>query len=206
MLLEAAREAKLPGTVDLGLAVGNLGMSRPELVLFGAPDPRLESIVQVSPSSTITPITDLVVQRELRENLLRVLRASPRLTVQRLLDCRSLTNTVLFAPSYTSSGQALDTALIVTGLLMDGGYMTKEISDELAGLTAAALIGQSSQRLEQALLDFMSLGQRMNWGQLSTFVGDMRDIETLRLMRTWPEAQDSNFTPVHCGGHFGATG
>jgi hypothetical protein len=181
MLLEAARQAKLPGIQDLGLSVGNLAMSHPELVLLGAPDPRLETIVQGSSSSTITPITDLVVQREPRENLLRVLNASPRPAVQRLLDCRSLTNTVLFTPAYTSSGQALDTALIVCGLLMDGGYLTKEISDQLASLTAAALAGQSSQRLEQALLDFMSLGQRMNWGQLSTFVGDMREIETLRL-------------------------
>ena len=49
-------------------------------------------------------------------------------------------------------------------------------------LAVASNRGGESQRLEQVLLDLMSLGQRFNWGQLVGFVGQIQDPETLRLL------------------------
>jgi hypothetical protein len=49
-------------------------------------------------------------------------------------------------------------------------------------LAATSHLSGDPQRLEQVLLDLMSLGQRFNWGELAAFVGQIQDPETLRLL------------------------
>jgi hypothetical protein len=49
-------------------------------------------------------------------------------------------------------------------------------------LAVTSNLSGESQRLEQVLLDLMSLGQRFNWGELVGFVGQIQDPETLRLL------------------------
>ena len=59
-----------------------------------------------------------------------------------------------------------------------GNAQAQPRAAELAGDVALQL----RERLEQMLLDLMSLGQRFNWGQLVGFVGQIQDTETLRLL------------------------
>jgi len=98
-----------------------------------------------------------------------------------LLRCRELTNTVLFPPSHSASGQALDAAVSVCGLLLDESHFSPSLSNAIYTLAIDANDRRNSQPLEQFLLDLMSLGQRLNWGQLVEFVGSTEDAETLRL-------------------------
>ncbi|HTL16314.1 MAG TPA: hypothetical protein VL793_03705, partial [Patescibacteria group bacterium] len=127
------------------------------------------------------PFTEYVIRLENRERVLGILSASHRPAVQQLLQIRSLTNTVVFPPSGSAAGQALDAAISICGLLIEGAHLSGGLSNSVFAYSAAALHGGSTQPLEQVLLDFMSLGQRFNWGQLVVFVRNMPDPETLRL-------------------------
>ena len=53
------------------------------------------------------------------------------------------------------------------------------LSNAVVAWASEANRGGSSQPLEQVLLDLMSLGQRLNWGQLEVFVSRLEDAETL---------------------------
>ena len=117
-----------------------------------------------------------------RTVVLELLRGSRLPIVQELLYCRTLTNTVILPPAQSASGQAMDTALAICGLLLEGGHLSGQLSDAVFKLAAESNRGGDPQRLEQVLLDLMSLGQRFNWGQLVEFVGQIQDPETLRLL------------------------
>jgi hypothetical protein len=86
----------------------------------------------------------------------------------------------MLPPSQSASGQASDAAVSICGLLVEGGSLTKGLSDSVLALASEANSGGSSQRIEQVLVDLMSLGQRFNWGQLEALTGKIEDAETLR--------------------------
>jgi hypothetical protein len=185
LLLQAAQAEGLPDRQRLGLAITNSAMQHPRWMVWGGGDARLERLFGSDahlPKTGSEPFTDFVVREENRAVVFELLRASPLPAVQELLQCRALTNTVVFSPSQSASGQALDTALAVCGLLLEGGHLSGGLSDAVFGLAGRSNLGGDPQRLEQVLLDLMSLGQRFNWGQLVGFVGQIQDTETLRLL------------------------
>jgi hypothetical protein len=184
LLAQAARLDRLPGREKLQFAVDELARQHPGWVVWGGPEPRFESIFQKESSLQnpgSDPFTEYVIRLQNRERVLGILGASRCPGVQELLQIRALTNTVVFPPSGSSAGQALDAALSICGLLMEGGHLATGLSNAVFTLTASANHGASPQPLEQVLLDLMSLGQRFNWGQLVMFVRNIQDPETLRL-------------------------
>jgi hypothetical protein len=185
LLLQAGQEGGLPGWQDLGLALTHSATQHPGWLVWGGGDARLERLFGSDPHlprSGSEVFTDFVVREENRAVGLELLRTSPVPVIQELLRCRALTNTVIFPPSESASGQALDTALVVCGLLLEGGHLSGGLSNAVCRLASESNRGVESQRLEEVLLDLMSLGQRFNWGQLVGFVGQIQDPETLRLL------------------------
>jgi hypothetical protein len=65
--------------------------------------------------------------------------------------------------------------------LLDENHFSPGLSNAIYRFAIAANDHRNSQPLEQFLLDLMSLGQRLNWGQLVEFVGPIEEPETLRL-------------------------
>jgi hypothetical protein len=115
---------------------------------------------------------------------LEFLQASRAPAVQELLRSRTLTNTALFPPSSSSSGQAFDAAVALCGLLTAQGQLSSGLSNSILSLATQVNHGANTQSYEQLMLDLLSLGQRLNWGQLTIFVSQMPDAETLRLLAT----------------------
>jgi hypothetical protein len=184
LLAQAARQERLPNREKLEFAVDELARQHPAWVVWGGPEPHFESIFEKesslqSPGSD--PFTEYVIRRENRERVLGILSVSRRPAVQELLRIRMLTNTVVFPPSSSSAGQALDAALSICALLIEGEHLSSSLSNTVFTLAASANRGAAPQPLEQVLLDLMSLGQRFNWGQLAVFVRNIPDTETLRL-------------------------
>src|SRR5690349_16993421 len=184
LLGQAARQERITGREKLEFSIDELARQHPAWVVWGGPEPRFESIFQ-SPSELRNPgsdpFTEYVIRLENRERILGILSASRRPAVQELLQVRSLTNTVFFPPSNSAAGQALDAAISICGLLLAGQHLSPGLSNSVALLTYSATHGGGSQGLEQVLLDFMSLGQRFNWGQLVVFLRNIQDPESLRL-------------------------
>jgi hypothetical protein len=185
LLLLAAQEEDVSARQWLGLAITNLVTLHPRWVVWGGGDTRLERLFASDPhlpKSASEPFTDFMVREDNRTVVLDLLRASPRPAVHELLRCRGLTNTIIFSPSQSASGQALDTALTVCGFLLERAQLSAGMSNSVYWLATESNLGGDPQRLEQVLLDLMSLGQRLNWGQLVEFVGQIQDTETLRLL------------------------
>lgn len=183
LLLAAATAEGLADRQPLAVAVGNFAQQQPGALMWGVSQPRWAvglGTNSVGQDSVAVPFTELVVRTEYREPVLELLQNSPRSPVPELLRLRALTNTVLFAPSQSASGQALDAAVAICGLLLEGGHLSPHFQAVLAGLLAEANRGGHSQPIEQALLDLMSLGQRFNWGQLVAFTERIEEVETLR--------------------------
>ncbi len=159
-----------------------------------AQTPRL-GLAAYSAGNASEPFTELLVPTEIRDRALGLLEVSTNPALQELLRCRDLTNTVIFPPSASSSGQALDTALAVCGLLLEEKKLNPALSNTVYDLAWAANHGGhprpgasagpsgpswNTEPLEQVLLDLMSLGQRFNWGQLEVFTRSIQDADALR--------------------------
>jgi hypothetical protein len=131
------------------------------------------------PLATGTNITALVLRLENRDSVLAGLRNSGSPAVRELLRTRELTNTVIFPPSSSASGQAYDAAVSVCGLLLANNRLAPGLCDALVERAVSARARGNAQPLEEMLMDFMSLGQRLSWEQLSVFVNGINSPDTL---------------------------
>ena len=180
LFMETALAEKIPGRESFGVAVSNALAEYPAAFAWGNDATLQELFKDDSPEAPA--FTSIIIKHKNRQAALELMRDSPNRAVQELLRCRNLTNTVLFPPSASSSGQALDAALAMGGLLVAEGRLTTGLSDHLAQQAAAANRGESTQPLEQALMDLLILGQQFNWDQLATFVGRIEDAGTLHTL------------------------
>jgi hypothetical protein len=169
LILQAAQAEHLQWTGELASSLATHSESDP---LFpGGP--------AMAPS---VPITKVVIQLENRERVISYLEATGSPAVRELLRVRDLTNTVLFPPSASASGQAFDAAVSVCGLLLAEDCLAPGLRDALVERAASARTRASAQPLEEILMDVMSLGQRLDWGQLKVFVSGIEDPATLALL------------------------
>jgi hypothetical protein len=179
----AAGSAWLKDRYALDDAVNQLARQKPALKTLGRVETGSVGMLLAShpPASTnaTQPFTEFIVRSGPRTKTLELLRGSPSPLVQSLLLFRFQTNTMLFPPSASSSGQALDTAIGIAGLLAEAGHLSIDLRKQVLAL---ATEDHESLALEQVLMDLLSLGQRFNWDQLATFVAQIHDPGTLRTL------------------------
>ena len=191
MLSKAARETSLPDSETLAGVAGNMVKEHPDWQVWGGPEPLPFSANDTGATNLASPpFTEIMIHQVNRERVLQFLRSSPSAPARELLRCRELTNTTIFPPSFSSSGQAFDAALGIGGLLLEEGRLSKGLSLQMATMCATAVHGGSPQPLEYVLMDLMSLGERLNWGQLVAFAGKIGDSETLRILASRARAQE----------------
>ena len=175
LYVSAAFLAGMPGWDRLGGEVTNRAAQNPGAVFWGN-DARVRSLFN-SPSEE-NSFSAFIVQRANREAALASLGNSASYTVQELLRFRTSNHTVLFPPSSSPGGQALDAVVGECGLLLDDNRLTSSLAGFLQEQVSQADRG-NSQALEQALMDFGSLGEHLNWDQLTAFVAEIPDAATL---------------------------
>ena len=201
MLLLAAQSEGVSRHDLLASGVAQFTRDNPSLVALGGAAPLLEKIdsAQVT-SGAPKPIVELLSRRAVREKTLEFLQQSRRAGVQQILKNRLLTNTTHFPAATTSSGQALDAAILTAALLYQGDYLTASFRDAFEWLATHANRGEDSASLELVYLDLLSLGKRMDWVSLTEFVKRVEDLGTLRdlaeAMRAHEEAGPQIFSAV----------
>jgi hypothetical protein len=185
LILETADNKALPGRERLGQAVDDLAKQNRGARIWGSGEPHLEILFGSNRQTNSTapePFTDFVIRTQNRARVLELLRVSPRPGVGELLRTRNLTNTTIFPPAQSASGQAFDAALCICGLLLEEGRLGPGLSNAVVVLAQNAITGGSSVPFEEILIDMMSLGQRFNYGQLAVLLGRVEDPETLHLL------------------------
>jgi hypothetical protein len=184
MLLLTARYEKIPDSGKLASVIANVARQNPALQTLGSNPSGALKLLQLENAETnrgFEPFTEIAIRQENRENILAALSQSSNPLTRELLRFRDVTNTVLFPPSQSASGQALDAAISICGLLVEQHALTSGLSDSIFTLAREANSGGNSESFEEVLMNFMSLGQRLNWGQLTAFVGTIPDSKTLRV-------------------------
>ena len=183
MLWQAAQLEALPDREKFGEAVNDLARENPGLPVpaVGENRPRDHEPAQWGFPGPI-PFAELMLQEGNRRKALELLGASSQPAVQELLGFRNVTNTVLFPSSRSDSGQPLDAAIAISGLLLEQGSLTASLSHSLLSLAKLANQGGNSQPLEELLMEMMSLGQRFDWSQLAALVRRVQDPGTLRIL------------------------
>lgn len=206
ILVDAATSCGITNTGHLDAGLQALSLRDPRIVAWGMPDSRLEALFWADQRLTNAypqPLCDIVVRLENRGKVLSYLRVSPRPVIQELLRTRALTNTVLFPPSTSASGQAYDAAVAVCGMLLDRGQISPKLSDWVHALATRANEGEP-ERLEELLMNLLAMGQRMNFGQLIVLLQQVDDAETLQrlaqLSRTWDRDLPLLFAMVRMSG------
>src|SRR4051812_4279954 len=185
LVLDTADRENVPVRDRLAVAIDQLAKQNRSYRIWGSGEQHLEILFGTqrdTSNSAPEPFTDFVIRIQNRSRVLELLKASQRPGVQDLLRTRALTNTTVFPPSSSSAGQAYDAAVCIAGLLLEEAKLSAGLSDSLARLARAAVSGGDPAPLEQLLIDLMSLGQRLNWGQLSVLTEQVSDPETLRLL------------------------
>jgi hypothetical protein len=193
LLLHAAERANFSDTNDLITALEAGAKKEGAVKLWGAPPAQVKNYFPKNPKATDTNFTDFVVREENRTKALDTLSKSKQPAVIALMQSRNLTNTTTFAPSKSPGGEAFDAAVAITGLLVDQNHVTPGLSMDIE--TAARQANQNGQTeaLEQTLLDVLSLGQRFNWGQLTTFLDKMDGAATLHQQAELARNADQQF-------------
>lgn len=208
LLLRSARSEGVPRSDLLAAAVARFARENPGVVALGGLAPPLDK-AELAPASSQEPrsIIDLLARREARSRALELVQPSRRPGVQQILKNRSLTNTVHFPAATSSSGQALDAAILTAALLYQGDHFTPAVRDLLELLALRANRGESSAALELVYLDLLSLGRRLDWVSLSELTKRVEDLGTLRdlaeLLRVHPEANDNICSAVLLSGNAG---
>jgi hypothetical protein len=194
LLLSVAERESIAGRGELRGAVQKLAEGEPSLRFWGSPEPRLDYFLKIGRSTTngFEPFSSYLVRQDNRRQALDYLQKSPTPIAQELLRTRELTNTVIFSPSGSSAGQAFDAAVALCGLLAVQGELGTGLSNSVLTLATQANHGGSTRPYELVLLDIMSLGQRLNWGQLGAFLSHVHDTETLRLLSTLVRKDESS--------------
>jgi len=193
LFLAVAQSGGIGDSHKLDEAVADLATRQPALRDLGSVEKgSLGELIGLTANASATnagqptlrgeTFTQFIVRSDNRTKALELLRASPSPLVQALMHFRFQTNTVLFPPSYSTSGQALDAAVSICGLLNESGHLSVGLSNAVLSLATDANRGGNSQPLEQVLMEMMSLGQRLNWGQLARFVEQINDADTLQLL------------------------
>ena len=206
MLLRTAQSEGVPRAEVLAAAVTQFTKENPAQVALGGDEPVLSKI-DLAPGAQAEPrpIVELLARRVAREKALQMLQQSRRPAVLQILKNRNLTQTVHFPAAQTSSGQALEAAIITAGLLFQGDYFTPSFREALEWLAVSANRGENSGALELVYLDLLSVGKRLDWVSLTEFVKQVDSIATLRdlaeAVRAHEDAVPNIFAAVALSGN-----
>jgi hypothetical protein len=183
MLLEVAEQTGAPDADKLERSLQSFEEAHPRLRVWGGAAPYLERLFEKAPPTTnlqSQPIVDLLVSQTTRDALMETLRHSRRPGVLDILQTRELTNTTVFPPARSASGQPLDAAIATTALLFQHDDFATGLRTSIQEAVSKANHGGEVQPLEAIYMDMLALGKRLNWGQLVDVIRWVPDLAGLQ--------------------------
>jgi len=181
-LLEVAKGVGDPRTEALQRALDDFATRQPALVAWGGWDPALDPLFnlrQKTGHDASTPIITFLITEHARDTVRAYLGNSGSAGVQAILKTRDVARTGRFVPANRPGGQPLDTLILLTGLLYQGGHLSPTLQRELRGLAVTAVSRNDLGDLEGFFLDLLSLGRRLDWTQLCELVSRTESVRTV---------------------------
>lgn len=183
LIRDVAVALKLPGAETLDQEIKRLAGERPELSEWGAWDPFLEPVFGSGskPSGA----------EDERGALFRFLPASARASmktylansrsgaVKAIVANASIDKASRFIPAGRAGGQPLDATILLAAMLAQGNHLSPELARELRGMAEAANEAGDLAPVEDFYFDLLSVGRRLNWGQLTEWLRSCPNSNTL---------------------------
>jgi hypothetical protein len=177
------------------------------------PSPVLRDIFPSTGDTTAQaaePVAEFLIRRTNRTHALDALRTKGGPDVSALLKCLTLTNTVILPPSASASGQAIDAAVALSGLLALDQRLTPAFSQSFRRSADVAVAAGDTRPLEFNLLNLLSLGQRLTFDQLAGLLAKVGSAETVQAFadaaRSSPDAACDLAAAVELTGDPGVVG
>lgn len=182
LLAQAGLIADVRGAGDTVQSIQRQARSRPTPAVWGSTDSLLQQVLGGGAGglTNAASVMDVVLPEGQRATALEFLGSLRRVDVFELLKNRRLERTALFPAVPSASGQALDSAILLTGLLIQADAMTPRLRREIEELAAAANRGYDSAPIEMVYLSITSLAKRMTWDQLVAFLRPIPSVTVLR--------------------------
>jgi hypothetical protein len=194
LVLEAARKAADPGADALGQTFESFAQKHPDMMPWGGWDVALEPLVENRNAASSTEsrvVLRFLVLQQSRDNLRRYLAVSRLPAVQTVLKTAGLTTTQRFVPASRPGGQPLDAVILLTAYLWQTEHLSAALQREVRALAETAVASGQMGTLEDFYLDILTLGQRLNWVQLSELLRTTGSLGTVgqfaHLARIAPE-------------------
>jgi hypothetical protein len=121
----------------------------------------------------------LLATRRARAALQAQLGGAVRSGVLEFLNTLQLTNLVYFSPARSASGQPYEAAALLSALLVQQDHLPQSLRHSMESLAYGATRKGEVQALERYYMDLVSLGNRLNWGQLIELMNHVPKVETL---------------------------
>ncbi len=182
LVLAAARATDDPRAPALATALDQFAREHPALVAWGGWDPFLDPLFNLRADTGrhgSTPVLTFFIREKARNTLRGYLDQSGSQGVQSLLKLRDLTTTGRFVPASRAGGQPLDALILLTGLLYQGDHLSPSLERELRRAAETALARKDLGQLETFFIDLLSLGRRLDWGQLSALLQRTDSVKTV---------------------------
>ncbi|HXB02895.1 MAG TPA: hypothetical protein VNV15_08780 [Opitutaceae bacterium] len=182
LVLAAAQTVGDARAPELADDLAKLSARQPEFVAWGGWDPFLDPIFKLRENtgrSQSTPVLAFLITEKARTSLRDYLAGTRSLGVEDLLGTRDIPTATRFVPVGQPGGQALDSVILLTALLYQGEHLSPSLQRELRGLAEAALAKKDFGEMELFYLDLLSLGKRLDWGQLSELLSRTDSTKTV---------------------------
>lgn len=182
LVLAAARATEDPKAPDLAAALERFAARQPGLMAWGGWDAFLDPLFNMRADSGrrgSTPVLTFFNTGRARSVLRDYLAKSGSEGVQSIVRLRDLTGTGRFVPATRPGGQPLEALILLTGVLYQGKHFTESMQRELRGLVETALAQKEFGELEGYFINLLSLGRRLDWGQLVELIRRTDSVRTL---------------------------
>ena len=194
LVLEAAHQSGDTGANALGVIFESFATKHREMMPWGGWDVALEPLLvnrnAAAPADSQAVLKFMVLQPA-RDNLRRYLAVSRLPAVQTVLKTAELTTTQRFVPANRPGGQPLDAVILLTAYLWQSEHLSPALQREVRALAESAVRTGQMGELEDFYLDILTLGQRLNWIQLSELLRTTGSLGTVgqfaHLARIAPE-------------------
>ncbi len=194
LVLEAAKQTGDTGAGALAVIFDNFAAQHRDMMPWGGWDVALEPLLvgrNAASSAQSQAVLKFMVTAQARDNLRRYLAVSRLPAVQTLLKTAELTTTQRFVPASRPGGQPLDAVILLTAYLWQTEHLSASLQREVRVLAETAVTSGQMGDLEDFYLDILTLGQRLNWIQLSELLRTTGSLGTVgqfaHLTRVAPE-------------------
>ncbi len=200
IFLDAAESLEVGDTELVRNSVAKAEELFPEYAITGGPDIYFDQILRIDPqlrASTRRELIPNLIPSQTRATLLSFLDNSRSTSVKAVVATREMAGTRQFMPVYSAAGQPLEATILLSALLIQGNHFSPKVAADVRTLADNISDAYAVSDLERIYFALFSLGKRMNWNQLVSFLPFIEDTELLEKVAAYARNNDAKFSWIY---------